>query len=182
MGAGKSSLVAILGETGIETIDADKEAKQLMRSDEQVGRELRHAFGADIFHGSELDFGILGRAAFGSIRNLTRLNLIVHPRLLVCLRDRVAMAAKGVVLEAALLPLWRVEGWFDELFWVHASETVRLARLLASRTDIAEPMLRGRMEMQERLFGEPVSPRWTKVDNEGAMEELRTKVRRLGLL
>ncbi len=77
----------------------------------------------------------------------------------------------GCILDAALIPHWGIESWFDVLCWVESPFEQRLARLKA-RSSLAEEEIRKRMCMQQELFSEPSGNAWVRIPNEGTPEEL----------
>ena len=179
MGAGKTAAARLLssdaGSRGREAviIDADDEAKTLMRTDPGIREQLVNAFGGSIIKKSVLSFGALGRIVFCSGDNLLQLNAIVHPPLVKRLCTLLELQDyRCIILDAAVLPLWKIEPLFDACFWIHAPAEQRLERLKQSRSDLGERQLRGRMRIQEKCLPEPASPPWRRINNDGSVERL----------
>jgi dephospho-CoA kinase len=172
MGAGKSAFARLLaGDKGV-IINADEVAKDMMRAEPHIDQKLIKAFGSGIVIDSAISSEALGKLAFRSIGNLVKLNRIVHPPLLkkleaLCLGNGASLR----ILDAALIPLWNIEQWFDLVVWISASPDIRLRRMLKERS-IDEGQLRRRMALQEELFREPTSGRWQIVTNESSLKEL----------
>ena len=122
----------------------------------------------------EIRFDLLGAAAFGSEAALIRLNTIVHPPLVKILEERLSERNdRPVILDAALLPLWRIEPLFDACLWVRAPAEMRLRRILAGRPDLDEAAARGRMRLQEMVLPEPAPGfSWLHIDNSESRERL----------
>ncbi len=178
MGAGKSSCAALCARArGMRLVDADAEAKLLMENDGRIKDALVLAFGTGIVHGGVLNFAELGKIAFSSISGMERLNRIVHPPLLRRLRDLVISPAGPCILDAALIPLWRIEDWFDCCLWVRAPSAVRESRV-AARTGLPVEQIRERMRIQETLMPEPVLAQWIFVTNDGSLEDLAARAGR----
>jgi dephospho-CoA kinase len=178
MGAGKSACAARCAETtGMRIIDADAEAKLLMENDSRIRDELVRVYGPTIDKNGVLNFAALGATAFASPADMEKLNRIVHPRLLQRLHDCVFSRPGPSILDAALIPLWRIEDWFDCCLWVHAPSELRRSRLV-SKTGLPEAHLRQRMLVQEALVAEPSGARWPFIVNDGTFDELKNRVDR----
>ncbi|MBD3392715.1 MAG: dephospho-CoA kinase [Chitinivibrionales bacterium] len=172
MGSGKSRAAAFLAREGGMVIDADAVAKEMMNADAGIRAELGRAFGPEVLARDAVAFDVLGRRAFRSLDDLLRLNTVVHPALVMNLRARLAYAQSTTrVLDAALIPLWDIEDWFDILCWVDAPFEIRCRRLLRS-TSLPEREIRRRMELQQELLPPPNGARWIVVRNAGTPDEL----------
>ena len=183
MGAGKSSVARLLAGRGYACVDADAEAKRLMNADRTMQRRLVETFGEQVVKAGSIDSAVLGERAFRSAGELAKLNAIVHPALLLRLQDLLesTRGRAGVVMDAALLPMWGREGLFDILLWIRAPRPVRLARI-SSRVTLDPKRIRARMRLQESLLPEPPSPPWTCIDNDGTVQRLTGAINRaLGL-
>ena len=178
MGSGKSACAKRCAEaTGMRIINADAEAKLLMENDSRIRDELTRVFGPSIDKSGHLDVAALGAAAFASPPDMQRLNAIVHPRLLLRLHDCVFSRPGPSILDAALIPLWRIEDWFDCCLWVDAPPELRRSRLV-SKTGMTEAHLRQRMLVQEALMAKPSGAQWITIANDGTFEELKSRVDR----
>jgi dephospho-CoA kinase len=172
MGAGKSSLAALLSEArGMRHIDADAEAKILMENDGRLRDDLALLFGHGVATAGTVDFAALGRIAFSSTEEMRKLNGLIHPPLVRRLRDLVFSQPGPCVLDAALIPQWHIEDWFDRCVWVQAAPGRRLQRVLAA-TGLPEETVKERMLIQESLMTEPSGPNWLFVNNEGTLADL----------
>jgi dephospho-CoA kinase len=179
MGAGKTAAAGFLssaaGSGGRQAfiVDADDEAKTLMRTDTGIREQLVKAFGSSIIDKNGLSFGTLGRIVFSSGEKLCRLNAIVHPPLVKLLRRLLeARDNRCVICDAAVLPLWKIEPLFDACLWIHAPAEQRLERLKQTRADLDERQLRERMRVQEACLPEPACPPWQRIINDGSIERL----------
>ena len=106
------------------------------------------------------------------------MNAIVHPLLLERLHYTIFKKRTGViVIDAALLPLWNIDEWFDLRIWVDASFTTRLGRLLRKTPALDEEEIGRRMRMQETLLNAPSIPSWKYVLNEAEPEHMHACVR-----
>jgi dephospho-CoA kinase len=185
MGSGKSTCAGLMAglmagltagrNTRVSVIDADREAKLMMNNDKSIRRQLAAAFGPSVADENSVDFGRLGRAAFASVQALRLLNGIAHPPLVKRLEKLVSASTLPCILDAALIPMWGIEAWFDRCLWVTASPQRRMERALR-KTSISPEQIRLRMSLQEALLTEPAGPEWTIVENEGSLDELRTRI------
>jgi dephospho-CoA kinase len=122
MGAGKSTCIHLLSKENTVLIDADSQAKWLMENDQSIKNALFMQFGDDIKENDAVDFKKLGKIAFSSLVQLQKLNKIVHPPLVAHLYSLIVKEGyenkiEQIILDAALIPLWHIENWFDFLLW-----------------------------------------------------------------
>ena len=185
MGAGKSTCAAAIAQyfqvrsKQALIVDGDAHAKRLMQNSAAVQSALADIFGKNIIVHDAIDFKRLGRAAFTSAETLRALNRTVHPRLVEDLKKMV-FSDDGplIIVDAALIPLWHIEPWFDRLVWVSAAFEKRLDRL-RQKTGLSKTELVRRMRLQEELFSEPKEGRWTIVKNEGPVSDLEDSLCRV---
>ncbi|MDR0306096.1 MAG: dephospho-CoA kinase [Chitinispirillales bacterium] len=164
MGSGKTSCVHTFDSPDTFVIDADAQAKMLMQSDIQLQFSLKSAFGESVLDSNGLNFSELGCRAFQSLDTLVELNKIVHKPLVKHLEHFVLDNGKPLcILDAALIPLWRVESWFDLCVWVEAPFEIRLKRLLRKRSGMREDELRRRMRLQEDVMAVPREKQWIRL-------------------
>ena len=118
-----------------------------------------------------------GQRVFGDPAALAALNRLVHPHLLIALREQIISARKvmnNVVVDAALIFEWGIQREFDHVVLVVAPESDRLARLMTRdglSRDEAEARIRSQMPEEEKrkLAG-------LVIENDGDGEALRVKV------
>ncbi len=179
MGSGKSSFVRILTKDNRTIWDGDSEAKQLMISDPAVREGIRREFGEDVFPDGRLSFASLGEKAFASKEALKRLNAVVHPPLLKRLKNRLLQRSHKelVIVDAALIPLWKIEDWFDLCVWVHAPRNERINRVMR-KSGLPESVVTQRTKLQEAVVPAPSDKKWIVVENTGSLEDLQAAVSR----
>jgi dephospho-CoA kinase len=177
MGSGKSTCARLLANETFEVVDADAVAKTLMVSDQTLQVRLADTFGGSVIEHDAISFRELGRIAFGSLSDLVKLNAIVHPALVRRLHDLVSGSdGAHCILDAALIPLWGIEQWFDMCLWIDASFDTRLQRLKAKYRDQDASTLRNRMRLQEEVVHIPQRLPWIRLENEGSVEDLAAVV------
>ena len=178
MGAGKSEACRILAEEGYSILDGDQLAKELMRENGNIRSQLMREFGKEAANEHDIDFRVLGSIVFADESQLKRLNYIVHPVLLKRLREMLAGGTTDtpVVFDAALIPQWHIDDWFDRLIWIHASPEVRLQRVVTKRPELSIKEIQRRMRMQEQYLMPPSEDTWTIIENDTDMAILRRKL------
>ncbi len=182
-GSGKSTAARLIQEEfSCRVIDADREAKKLMRCDTEIRQHLQQAFGTRVLTQQHtIDYAVLGEIVFSSYEMITRLNRIVHPpllsRLYACIDE---FTGQCIVLDAALIPLWNIDHWFDTRIWVDASLEKRVRRL-QNKLSLQRDTIFPRCKLQEGLFSPPVGVpgerKWHIVDNNGSEYELFSQIR-----
>lgn len=185
MGAGKSTCVNILKSEKSIVINADEEAKLLMHNDTAVKEALFSQYGDSIRENGGLNFSILGKNVFMSLSELLIFNKIVHPPLIQYLQTLMFdkknenSCTDIIILDAALIPLWNIEGWFDRLVWVESAHQTRLERLAKKyKGKIDRKELDRRMKLQEKLFSLPEN-KWLIFKNDGGIEMLGAQLKKL---
>jgi len=176
MGSGKSTCVSYLSQWGGVVVDADSVAKEMMNSDAKIRNTLVEHFGPEILSDEAINYTALGSIVFSSLANLKQLNAIVHPPLLNRLQKMITnIKAPLGICDAALIPYWKKEEWFDVLLWIHASREIRFERLL-QKGGISSGDLKSRIVLQETLFDKPTGGLWVSVSNEGTREEFKKEI------
>lgn len=141
IGAGKSTVAAVLRDRGAVVVDADRIAREVVRVGTEGLRELVAEFGPGILRADgSLDRGALAALAFGRPDRLAALGAIVHPRVAERTAELVERAGAGrivvhdvpLIVENGLAPRYHLVGI------VAASEATRVRRLTAERGMTAE--------------------------------------------
>jgi dephospho-CoA kinase len=169
MGSGKTTCTKLLATLGCREVNADSEAKRLMSRSDKIKSALIKEFGNEVVVNDEIRSSLLGDIAFRTKEAIHALNKIVHPPLIEHLSTCINECSENVVLlDAALIPLWNIENWFNYRLWIHADFEVRLHRLNVLRSDGSYSMheLAHRMSIQETLFSPPSRDFWQYIPNE----------------
>lgn len=139
IGAGKSSVAAILAELGARVIDADRIGHEVYRPGSEGFARVAKAFGPGVVGADgAIDRRALGALVFGDPAALARLNLLVHPLIAAEIGRRIAAARDGgfagpLVIEAAIL---LEAGWrplVDRVWVVCTRREHAIGRVMASR-------------------------------------------------
>lgn len=184
IGAGKSTVGAMLRELGARVIDSDETVRTLLESDEAVMREVRAAFPAARRPDGGIDRAAVAREVFADREKLTLLQDLLYPS--------VGEATEVLLAEATNAPVTFIEAInvvegpsgsrLAGLWLVEADSEVLVQRVAASgRLSAAEAQARLAMqagpEEKARAFrglrpGRPI----VGLNNNGSLEELRIQV------
>lgn len=149
IGAGKSSVSALLQEMGLECIDADRVSRQVVLPGSPCLKELVDAFGSEILDDGLLNRKKLAAAAFSSAESTRMLGKITHPYItqeIVRLIDGMPENSI-VVVEATMLFGSPLEPLCNTTVVVIADDEVRLERILQrDHTDAASARMRMRAQ------------------------------------
>lgn len=184
IGAGKSTVGAMLRELGARVIDSDATVRMLLESDEAVMRDVRAAFPAARRPDGGIDRAAVAREVFADRDKLTLLQDLLYPS--------VGQATEALLAEATDAPATFIEainvvegpsgGRLDGLWLVEADPEVLVARVAAGgRLSAAEAQARLAMQAGPEEKGEafrrlhPERP-LVRISNNGSLEELRAQV------
>jgi dephospho-CoA kinase len=141
MGSGKSEAAMALAKiTGFGICNADTLAHETYRAGSEVWQQIVGIYGPQIVDAEgEIDRATLGAIVFSDIESLHHLCRIVHPPLLVRIRHEITAAksaARGMILDAALLYELGLEDDCDQVWVIDAPREV-LYKRLAKRSGIS---------------------------------------------
>lgn len=138
-GSGKSTVAKALVADGARVLDADRLGHDITDRDPEVRAALIADYGADVYRADgTLDRARVAARVFEDPAALTRLNLLVHPRILRRLREGIGEAEREgfrgvVVVDAALLLDWGFEKECDAVLAVVAAPELQRARVMSAR-------------------------------------------------
>ncbi|CAG1771984.1 dephospho-CoA kinase [uncultured bacterium] len=153
IGAGKSEVCAAFARKGRVVLAADAIARLLMENDPSVRKRVAAICGSGAYHpDGTVNVPHVAREIFGDEKKRTRLDAVVHPAVLRRITKEIAALADDrrrpyVIIEAALLYESGMEKDLDAVLVVHASDTVRIDRVLA-RGGMTRDEVVSRMEAQ----------------------------------
>lgn len=180
IGAGKSTVGAMLGRAGCLVIDADRIARGLLESDPEVAGEIVAAFGPAVRSaGGGIDREALAQIVFADPAARRRLESITHPRIRDAEQRCVDLweVERGIaVTEAALLVETGGFRRYHRLVVVVAPEQVRRARLLARGMTPGDIQRRTAAQMSQQ---EKARAADHVIDNGGDLRATREQVPRL---
>jgi len=181
IGAGKSTVAAMLRERGARVIDADDLARRVVRSGTPAFDRIVQAFGEGIVGADgELDRAALASIVFSDPDRRRELERITHPEVARSLQEALEplRSTSDVVVYAS--PLMVESGVTDacDIVVVVAAPVDEQLRRVGAQRGMTESDARARMAAQasddERAAAADVI-----LDNGGTLEELETQVDRL---
>lgn len=156
IGAGKSLMANYLAKKGGVNLEADEIGHMLLDS-EKIKCELVKCFGKGILDkNNSISRKKLGKIAFKSDANISKLNSVMHPAMVEEIRLIVhSEKQKGrpfIIINAALLFSMQLDKLCETIIFVEATPKVRLARLLEFRNMAKD-------KAEERLFAQDKLPK-----------------------
>lgn len=182
IGAGKSTVAALLVERGAALVDADRVAREVVEPGGPAYGPLVDRFGPGILDAEgRIDRPALAALAFGDPQSLADLNAITHPAIgaeMLARRDREAAPGRVVVMD---IPLLRAE--HRELLSLAAVVVVDTPPELALRR-LVEQRGMGEEDARARMAAQPDRSARLEgadfvVDNSGDQAHLEAEVDRV---
>lgn len=174
--SGKSTVVDILRDLGVDAIDADVVYHELIRPGAPLWLALRHRYGDAILAPDQtIDRRALGRIVFADAAALADLDRLTHPAVVAEIRQRLTdSTGKLIVVDAVKLIESGLAADCDYLWVVSTGSTQQIERLLA-RNGLS------RTEAEQRVSSQPeIAPKLAVadviIDNSGTIEETRRQV------
>ena len=176
IGAGKSTVAALLRARGLTVLDADAQARLATEEPETLA-QIEAAFPGTVRNGV-LDRPALSAVAFADPARLAELNAIVHPRvrarMTVLELQAVAEGAQWVVQDIPLLFEGGLEAGMDAVLVVDAPLKQRVARVMErsgfSREEVLARDARQTPAAEKREKADFV------IENGGTLAELAVQV------
>lgn len=154
---GKSVSARMLSEMGLEIIEADDIARELMEPGTEVYRDVKRSFGPKVFdREGKVDRKILGRVVMNDPEKRAKLNAIIHPHVIErwerWLTERPKSARAAVVVVPLLYEAGQGEGW-DAVICVCSGRAEQVARLeeRGIRPEEAAKWLAAQMKLADKM-------------------------------
>jgi dephospho-CoA kinase len=181
IGAGKSTVAAMLEERGARVIDADDLARRAVRSGTATFDRIVERFGSDVVGtDGELDRAALAAIVFADPDRRRELERITHPEVARMLQEALEPFRSTVDVVVYASPLIVESGMTDacDVVVVVAAPAEDQLRRVGAQRGMSESDVRARMAAQasddERAASADVI-----LDNGGTLEELEAQVDRL---
>ena len=180
--AGKSTVAAMLAETGAAVVDADRLGHEVLE-DAEVREALRARWGDVVFDAQErVDRRQVAEIVFGDDEARQFLNGLVHPRIRRRMRQQMdALCGRSdvklIVLDAVLLIEAGLNDWCDAVVIVEADRKQRDARARDARGWTAQER-----DVREAAQMPPERKRSMSdfvINNDGTEDETRRQVCKL---
>jgi len=175
-GSGKTIIAGFFRQWGGYVISADRMGWEVLL-DDRVIEKLRGIFGDGIIKDGKVDRKKLGDIVFEDQEQLLKFNKIVHPTLLLELRETIKNCKKDIVIvDAALILEWGIKDWFDYIILVSSKLSIIHPRL--KRLGIPDEVIQGRIKFQMDA-GEAEGCADFIIENNGSIKKLRLEARNI---
>ncbi|MFP5318091.1 MAG: dephospho-CoA kinase [Acidimicrobiia bacterium] len=178
IGAGKSTVAAMLAERGAVVIDTDEVARDVVEPGGLAYDQVVRRFGREVLdeHG-RIDRSRLAEAAFADDRARADLNAVVHPAVESVVEQRLRELDRPGRVVVLQVPLLVEAGWHrlvDRIVVVDCPEEVAVRRLVDLRgmdEGDARRRIAAQANREDRLAAADMV-----IPNDGTVEDLRTRV------
>lgn len=179
IGSGKSTVAAMLRESGIPVLDADRISREITSPGGRAYDAVVHAFGPGIVRpDGSIDRKLLGEIVFADPALRARLEAITHPAIFESMKEALSELSRqgheAAVVEAALIHESGRKGLFDAVISVTCDREKAISRL-AGREGMsrsrAEARLGAQMEAERKAGASD-----HVIDNSGTLDETRRQV------
>lgn len=180
--SGKSTVARMFAELGAAVISADEIAREIVQPGMPAAKDIRAAFGDDVFFpDGTLDRRRLGAVVFSDSAKRRLLERITHPRIREAMARRIdEAAARGTPVIAEIPLLFETEASLalvDVVIVVYVPRHLQLQRLMArdglSRED-AEARIEAQLPLEDKVMRADFV-----IDNEGDEARTRAQVARV---
>jgi len=131
IGSGKSTVLKQFEDLGINTYSADKAAKKLINSDEDLIESIKSLFGDNIYDNNILDTIKLSKIVFQDSHKLESLNSIIHPAVTKDFKSFIKTnPGDYIVKEVAIIFETNTEDNYDKIILVRAPIEDRIKRVV----------------------------------------------------
>lgn len=180
LASGKSEAAKYFKKKGAHVVDADETARKLTRKGQPLFKAIVKIFGKTFADKrGQLDRKKLGRHVFSHPKDLKKLNVLVHPSVILEIYKEIEKrrSKKGLlVLDVPLLFESKMEKLADFTVVVKASEASMLSR--ASRRGIPSDLARKILAAQWPMMKKAKLADFV-IDNNGTSKELEQQVNRV---
>lgn len=171
--SGKSLVENQFQSLGIEVIDADKIAHEVLGEKIQL---LQKFFGEEIIKKGEVSREKLAQIVFSDPQKKQKLEKIIHPEV----KKRIAEFYEGKDIAIASIALLFEVGWevdFDCVIMIIAKDNTRLKRLM-ERNNLTKEQAKTRINAQMSQ-GDKIKKADFVIDNNGSREETFEQVKKI---
>ena len=156
IGSGKSTVARLFAEQGIEILDADEIARQVVAPGMPALTEIACHFGKTLIReDGTLDRGALRSRVFANLTELQWLNALLHPLIRQELEQRAGQASSPyVILMIPLLFENKLQSMVQRTLAVDVSEETQIARVCArdgSSREQIQQILQAQLSREQRL-------------------------------
>ena len=181
-GAGKSVVASIFKKLGAVILSGDDIGREVVETNNEVLNALVNSFGKNILdNDGNLRRRTLGKIVFSSKTALEKLNRIVHPPLLIELKNRIDShrdinSNEVLIVDAALIFEWGIADWFDAVVTVYADYWLRIKRIKSPGLSDAEAADRTDSQIDQK---EKIRRADYTIENNGFIKDLEPEVEKI---
>ena len=179
IGSGKSTIASLFLMRGVPVIDTDEIARALTEPGQESFDEIVRAFGETILdENRRIDRNRLRERVFDNADERHRLEAILHPRIRVLVREKLAAAEAPYAV--VVIPLLIESGFtdlVDRILVVDVMENVQIQRT-ATRSGLSEPEIRKIMAAQASR-AQRLQAANDVIENNGDRRQLEAEVERM---
>jgi dephospho-CoA kinase len=183
IGSGQSTVCDLFQNLGCKIIDVDIKAKQIIQKDVLLQKDLKKAFGNEIFFkDGKLNRKHLAHLAFRDEAKTLELNKIIHPRMVAEVIEEMETARFSqryplIIVDAALIFEISIEKMFDAVIVVFANLNNRINRVM-ERDDLKRTEVLARVRRQIPLEEKKA---WADfvIDNNGTTDDLKKQTNKI---
>ncbi len=179
IGSGKSTVVKILNENGIKTINSDEIAHSVLEMKE-IKKKLKEVFGDILTEEGKVDRKKLGKIVFQNREKLNLLNSIVHPEVLKKIYEelnKLSKREKIVVVEIPLLFETGLDKFFKPIIFIYTPLKTQIERL-EKRDKLPYEEILKRIKAQGKIE-EKIKNSHYIIENNSTISELKRKVKEI---
>lgn len=179
IGSGKSTIASIFSDFGIEVVNADQIAREVVEPGSEALAAIADHFGNDILlvDGS-LDRNSLRRIVFADAEERLWLEQLTHPLIAKLIKQRIlSSSAPYTILESPLLLETSQKDFVDRVLVVDIDEATQLERTLArdgGKEETIQAIIDSQLPRAKRLEGAD-----DVVDNSADVAAVRERINQL---
>ena len=174
IGSGKSTVLKQFEDLGINTYSADKAAKKLINSDEDLIESIKGLFGDNIYNNNILDTIKLSKIVFHDSHKLESLNSIVHPAVAKDFKSFIKTNyGDYIVKEVAIIFETNTEDNYDKIILVRAPIEDRIKRVVLRDNITKDDVLR---RVNNQIDDSTIIDKCDYIIDNNNLKELKEKV------
>lgn len=176
VGAGKSLVLSILkNEYEAEVIKADEVAHKLMEPGQEGYLTIGKTLGESILkEDGTIDRQILSQCIFQDDRIRKAVDDIIHPLVWKNIKGKISSSQAGLIVVEFAIMGEKAEVGYDEMWYIYASEQVRIRRLFENRGYEREHS--ERIIASQATEAEYLARCDRVIRNDGSIEEIRSQL------
>ena len=174
IGSGKSTVLKQFEDLGIKTYSADKAAKKLINSDEDLIESIKGLFGDNIYNNNILDTIKLSKIVFHDSHKLESLNSIVHPAVAKDFKSFIKTNnGNYIVKEVAIIFETNTEDNYDKIILVRAPIEDRIKRVVLRDNITKDDVIR---RVNNQIDDSTIIDKCDYIIDNNNLKELKEKV------